>query len=314
MAHLYVIAGHGAGDPGACAHGYSEAERVRALMARIKHYGGDSVTCADENRNYYADNGIMSLSIPQSWQIIELHMDSAGAGAKGAHVIIPAGVGGADRYDKALATFLTGILPGRSRSIVERSELANPARAAAMGYSYRLVEIGFISDEGDLQIFNDRIDEIAKGILKCFDIPAVGVNERWERDDTGWWYKYADGGYPRSEWNLIGGEWYWFDASGYAVTGWRQIDKKWYWFDADYKMQTGWQYIGGKWYYLHHGGDMHIGWVQYAKDGKWYYLDVNGEMVSDEFRQIDGQWYRFDASGKMLEATTLEVGKDGIIR
>ena len=29
---LYVIAGHGQGDPGACANGYSEAERVRALL------------------------------------------------------------------------------------------------------------------------------------------------------------------------------------------------------------------------------------------------------------------------------------------
>lgn len=33
---LYIIAGHGAGDPGACANGYQEAERVRALAKRIK--------------------------------------------------------------------------------------------------------------------------------------------------------------------------------------------------------------------------------------------------------------------------------------
>lgn len=35
MAHIFVIAGHGAGDPGACGNGYQEAERVRALAARI---------------------------------------------------------------------------------------------------------------------------------------------------------------------------------------------------------------------------------------------------------------------------------------
>ena len=44
MAHLFVIAGHGAGDPGACANGFSEAERVRALATRIKALGGDRVT------------------------------------------------------------------------------------------------------------------------------------------------------------------------------------------------------------------------------------------------------------------------------
>ena len=28
--HLFIIAGHGAGDPGATENGYTEAERVRA--------------------------------------------------------------------------------------------------------------------------------------------------------------------------------------------------------------------------------------------------------------------------------------------
>ena len=31
MAHLFIIAGHGAGDSGAVGYGYTEAERVRAL-------------------------------------------------------------------------------------------------------------------------------------------------------------------------------------------------------------------------------------------------------------------------------------------
>ena len=38
MANLYIIAGHGAGDSGACGHGFTEAERVRALayeMAKL---------------------------------------------------------------------------------------------------------------------------------------------------------------------------------------------------------------------------------------------------------------------------------------
>ena len=65
MAHLYVIAGHGAGDSGAVGNGYTEAERVRALANRIKALGGDNVTLGDVNRNYYADNGISKLSIPK---------------------------------------------------------------------------------------------------------------------------------------------------------------------------------------------------------------------------------------------------------
>lgn len=172
MAKLFVIAGHGAGDPGACGNGYQEAERVRALAKRIKEFGGNSVMLGDTNRNYYADNGISCLTIPKDYQIIELHMDSAIPSAKGAHVIIKAGFK-PDAYDTALADFLTGVFPGRSNKIVERNNLANVNRAAAKGYGYRLVECGFISNSGDVEIFNSRMDEIAKGILKSFNIGAT---------------------------------------------------------------------------------------------------------------------------------------------
>lgn len=40
MAHLFLIAGHGAGDSGAVGYGYTEEERVRALARRIVAYGG----------------------------------------------------------------------------------------------------------------------------------------------------------------------------------------------------------------------------------------------------------------------------------
>ena len=173
MAHLYVIAGHGAGDPGACANGYQEAERVRALAAKIKAYGGSNVTVGDTSRDWYADNGISSLNISKDTQIIELHMDSAVASARGGHVIIKSGYN-PDKYDTALANYISSVLPGRSQTIVKRSDLANPKRAAAKGYPYRLLECGFISNAADVQIFNSKIDDIAKGILSAFDIMASG--------------------------------------------------------------------------------------------------------------------------------------------
>lgn len=169
MTHIFVIAGHGAGDPGASGNGYTEAERVRALAAKIKAYGGDDVTVGDTSRNWYADNGISTLSISKSWQIIELHMDSASASARGGHVIINSGFE-PDKYDTALAAFISGILPGRAQTIVKRNDLANPKRAAAKGYPYRLLECGFISNTQDVKIFNEKTDEIAKGILNVFGI------------------------------------------------------------------------------------------------------------------------------------------------
>ena len=174
---LYVICGHGAGDPGACGNGYSEAERVRALGARIAELGGSSVTLLDTSRNWYADKGINSLSIPSGDALVELHMDSAGPDARGGHVIIKAGIGGPDAYDRALADSISTIFPGRSQSIVERSELANPNRAAARGINYRLVENGFITNSGDVETFNSRLDDIARAYLAAFGIEGGAAPE-----------------------------------------------------------------------------------------------------------------------------------------
>ena len=107
MAKLYIIAGHGAGDPGAVGGGYNEAERVRALASRIKALGGSSVEVLNTARNWYADNGISSLSLPSSACLLELHMDSASPSARGGHVIINQGFD-PDAYDNALAKFIGG--------------------------------------------------------------------------------------------------------------------------------------------------------------------------------------------------------------
>lgn len=176
MSKLFVICGHGAGDPGACGNGYQEAERVRALGKRIKELGGNNVMLGDVNRNYYADNGISSLTISKDYQIVELHMDSASATARGAHVIIKGGLN-PDKYDTALAKFVSGMFPGRSVTISKRSDLANPARAYAKGYGYRLIECGFISNAEDVKVFNGGIDKLAKGILECFGIGVQAASK-----------------------------------------------------------------------------------------------------------------------------------------
>lgn len=173
MAKLYIIAGHGAGDPGACAGGQTEEERVRALASVIKQRGGSDVEVLDTSRNWYADGGINSLSLPKGAMLLELHRDYAAESARGAHVIIYGGFD-ADEFDKALAAKLSAILPGRSQTIVKRTDLANPKRAANRGINYRLAEVGFISNAEDRSIFDTRITEIADAILEAAGIGPSG--------------------------------------------------------------------------------------------------------------------------------------------
>ena len=205
MAHVFLICGHGAGDSGAVGNGYQEQERVRTLGARIKALGGDYVTLADTSKNWYKTAGINTLTIPKDWQILELHMDSGAASARGGHVIIKQGYT-ADKYDNALAKMLKEILPGRSNMIVGRGDLANVNRAASKGYGYRLVEFGFISNANDVKIFNSRMDDIAEGVLEAFDIPTKRIkqvpgtaknnNQLWYRahcQNLGWLDPVHDG-------------------------------------------------------------------------------------------------------------------------
>ena len=182
MPKLFYIAGHGAGDPGASGNRYQEWERVRALGSRLKVIGGDNVILGDFNRNYYADNGISTLNIPKDYCILEAHMDAGQLSARGGHVIINAGFT-ADKYDIALAAMLADILPGRANMIVGRNDLANPSRAAARGYNYRLVEFGFITNAEDVKIFNTRMDDIAAGVLAAFGIKAA--ENKTEENKTG---------------------------------------------------------------------------------------------------------------------------------
>lgn len=167
---LLIIPGHGAGDSGACADGKQEAILVRQLAARIKAWGGTKVKRTAYKRNYYADKGINSLKLStKNWRIVELHMDSAAATAKGAHIIINSKVS-ADTCNKALAQALAKMLPGRSETIVKRSDLGNANRAYAKGYDYSLAEVGFISNKHDREYFEAHMDDIAKAILQAHGI------------------------------------------------------------------------------------------------------------------------------------------------
>lgn len=175
--HIYVIAGHGNGDPGACGNGYQEAERVRVLAQRMADMNGEFVHLHPFTDNAYASGAISRLNISKDWAIVELHMDSAVSSAKGGHVIINSAYD-ADEYDEALAQLMADIFPGRSQTIVKRSNLGNCNRAKSRGYNYRLVENGFISNAGDVETFNSRLDDIARGYLQAFDIIADEAPEK----------------------------------------------------------------------------------------------------------------------------------------
>ena len=82
---------------------------------------------------------------------------------------------------------------------------------------------------------------------------------QWVQDEKGWWYKRADGSYPKNRWGYeaYNGKsyWYYFLDSGYMATGWVDVNgSKYYLFPNsdgwEGRMLTGWQWIDGNCYYL----------------------------------------------------------------
>lgn len=74
-----------------------------------------------------------------------------------------------------------------------------------------------------------------------FLTPVQEQKEGWVHDENGWWWRNADGTYPKMCWKTINHHRYLFGNSGYMLSGWVQWDGK----------KTG----AGKWYYLEEKGD-----------------------------------------------------------
>lgn len=238
---LYLISGHGAGDSGAVGNGYKEANVTREISSRLKALGGPQVVELDKSIDWYASGRVNAdlKRLVGNNPVLEIHLDSAGASARGGHVIIKEGYK-PDAYDSTLAVFLKSFFPGRASVIVQRSNLANVNRAATHNINYRLMECCFITNSEDMHKLTSKMDDFCKGVLKAFNIIPQSSNEgRWVKDDKGWWWKNPDGTWPENAWKKINGEWFWFDSQGYAVHDCcLRINDKWYAFDSRCAMKT----------------------------------------------------------------------------
>lgn len=236
---LYVICGHGNGDPGSSGGGETEADLVRRLAKRMKALGGASVEVLDTSKNWYAQglvNSALKKKVGRN-PVVELHLDAANGSARGGHVIIDADLS-ADANDKALADYISKKFPGRSEKLVKRNNLANLNRAQAQGINYRLLECCFIDNKGDRETFIADMDEVAAVILAAFGIGRGKAVGKWKRNDRGWWYDNGDGTWPKNRWLKLDA-WYWFDANGYAACDeCLKINGKWYAFGDDCRMKT----------------------------------------------------------------------------
>ncbi|PQD35659.1 N-acetylmuramoyl-L-alanine amidase, partial [Enterococcus durans] len=170
--------GHGQGDPGAVGNGYQEAtftrnilgQKLKAWASKLKRnqidFYNESLDMFQQTKaggGAYDVNGYASVT--------EFHLDgSINPNAENGHVIINARFK-ADSNDLAIAKVIEKYvgLWGSSKptGVVGRSNLLNCNVFANRGISYRLVELGFITNKRDIDELTKNIDAIAKGIVEA---------------------------------------------------------------------------------------------------------------------------------------------------
>lgn len=86
----------------------------------------------------------------------------------------------------------------------------------------------------------------------------------WQKDNTCWWYRNADGSYPTDKWEEINSKWYHFNTSGY--------------------METGWITTGDLWYHLAESGELTCG---YPNGGETVKLTktINATCTTDGYQE-----------------------------
>ena len=130
-------------------------------------------------------------------------------------------------------------------------------------------------------------------VSSSFSGQVLGVDRslsggQWIQDEKGWWYKRADGSYPKNSWGYeaYNGKsyWYYFLDSGYMATGWVDVNgSKYYLFpNSDGwkgRMLTGWQWIDGNCYYLDSQGQNEGALYRNTTTPDGYAVDSEGRWV-----------------------------------
>lgn len=177
--HL-CIAGHGkrpdgSFDPGATGHITKGEHRYMKedLFPAMKKFlpeGHKVIFFSDYN--VYAHGDIVSLAKKYGAdEITEFHFDAASPSARGGHVIIHKNFK-PDKVDLALRDAIKNMVGIRyshrgHKGISGRNDLANVNRTANAGITYRLVELGFGTNEEDARIMIEEVDEYAKEIVEA---------------------------------------------------------------------------------------------------------------------------------------------------
>ncbi len=185
--HLIVL-GHGAGDPGGVNKelGLNERDWNRnVLLPALKKYAAllenSKVTFYDITKDMYQQSqlGKGAYTTPKVASVTEIHEDaSSNKTATGGHVIISNRFN-PDSNDLALANVIKkysgwwGSVKDK-KGINKRDNLYNLNIYADRGQNYRLLELGFITNDKEIQNLTKNVDTLAKDLIAAITGETIG--------------------------------------------------------------------------------------------------------------------------------------------
>lgn len=178
---ILLIAGHGNGDPGACANRYKEAELVREIVPSLQNILSTyaEVDIFDMSKNMYKYLKKSAFNFKNYDYVFEVHFN---AGVKdtvgnnkttGTEILVHPKEKETNVENAILENICS--LGFKSRGVKVRSNLQNMnVCKGKQGISYALLETCFIDDKDDIMLYMSKKDAvilgIANGIIKGFGL------------------------------------------------------------------------------------------------------------------------------------------------
>ena len=205
MLNVLLIAGHGAGDPGAVANGIQEADETRAVVSNLdtQLQGICNVDIYPTDRNAYADLKAGKLAVRWSDYdyVLEVHFNAfdgapSDGKTKGVECYVTTSEGGIS-VEEAICKNIASL--GLTNRGVKRKNWDVIQAARSAGVSSALLEVCFLDDPDDMRVYNANktavATAIAAGIVSGFGIqpqpPAPEPTQPWYQEAMDWAKEYG---------------------------------------------------------------------------------------------------------------------------
>lgn len=180
--NILLIAGHGAGDPGATGNGYREADETRKVTAALKTAldGYADVTIYPTDRNAFSDYQSGTLRTLAQFAkydfVLEIHFNAFQATRSdgvtmGTEIYVPT-----TEKNTAVARSIVNAVAGcglKNRGVKQKN-YSVIASAKQSGTSAALLEVCFIDDPDDMAVyskkFNQIVNAVAMAVVREFNL------------------------------------------------------------------------------------------------------------------------------------------------